>query len=74
MFRFYAENRNLMFRFYAKLLTSPVYEVKAGNTASVSLNNFIRNFSPSKAYKLIANRNGLSGVKETLPHYFVMFI
>lgn len=49
-------------------------EVKAGNTASVSLNNFIRDFSPSKAYKLIANRNGLSGVKETLPHYFVLFI
>ncbi len=33
-------------------------EVKAGNTATVSLNNFIRDFSPSKAYKLIANRNG----------------
>ena len=49
-------------------------EVKAGNTASVSLNNFINDFSPSIAYKLISNRNGRSGVKETLPHYFVMFI
>ncbi|SFO32802.1 hypothetical protein SAMN04487831_1201 [Pseudobutyrivibrio sp. UC1225] len=49
-------------------------EVKAGNTASVSLNNFINDFSPSKAYKLIANRNGILGVKETLPHYFVLFI
>ncbi len=49
-------------------------EVKAGNTASASLNNFINDFSPGKAYKLIANRNGLSGVKETLPHYFVLFI
>ncbi len=49
-------------------------EVKAGNTASVSLNNFINDFSPSKAYKLIANRNGISGVKETLPHYFVLLL
>lgn len=49
-------------------------EVKAGNTASTSLNNFINDFSPSKAYKLIANRNGISGVKETLPHYYVLFI
>ncbi len=49
-------------------------EVKAGNTASISLNNFIKDFSPSKAYKLIANRNGLSGIKETLPHYYILFI
>lgn len=49
-------------------------EVKAGNTASVSLNRFIEDFSPSVAYKLIANRNGRSGVKETLPHYMVMFL
>lgn len=49
-------------------------EVKAGNTASVSLNNFINDFSPENAYKLISNRNGRTGVKETLPHYMVMFI
>lgn len=49
-------------------------EVKAGNTASVSLNNFIKDYSPSKAYKLISNRNGIVGVKEVLPHYFVIFI
>ena len=49
-------------------------EVKAGNTASISLNSFIDTFSPSIAYKLIGNRNGRMGVKETLPHYFVMFI
>lgn len=49
-------------------------EVKAGNTASVSLNNFIKDFKPEKAYKLIANRNGITGVKETLPHYMVMFL
>lgn len=49
-------------------------EVKAGNTASISLNNFINDFHPKVAYKLIANRNGIVGVKETLPHYMVMFL
>ncbi|MBR1441229.1 MAG: ATP-binding protein [Lachnospiraceae bacterium] len=49
-------------------------EVKAGNTASASLNHFIEDFTPDIAYKLIANRNGRAGVKETLPHYMVMFL
>lgn len=49
-------------------------EVKAGNTASVSLNKFIKDYSPSVAYKLIGGRNGCNGVKITLPHYMVMFL
>ena len=49
-------------------------EVKAGNTASPSLNSFIDKYMPATAYKLIGNRNGKNGVKVTLPHYFVMFI
>ena len=49
-------------------------EVKAGNNPTPSLNGFIEEFSPSLAYKLIGGRNGKSGVKTTLPHYFVMFI
>ena len=49
-------------------------EVKAGNTATVSLNNFITDFSPSFAYKFIGGRNGKVGVKITMPHYFAMFI
>jgi len=49
-------------------------EVKAGNTASPSLNRFIEDHSPNIAYKLIGGRNGKTGVKETLPHYFVMFL
>ena len=49
-------------------------EVKAGNTATVSLNNFINDFSPSVAYKLIGGRNGKVGAKETLPHSFVVFL
>lgn len=53
--------------------TVPV-EVKAGNTASVSLNTFIKDFSPNIAYKLIGGRNGINGVKYTLPHYMAMFL
>lgn len=49
-------------------------EVKAGNNPTASLNNFMTDYSPSTAYKLIGGRNGKSGIKETLPHYFVMFI
>ncbi len=53
--------------------TVPV-EVKAGNNPTPSLNAFIRDFSPSVAYKLTGGRNGTDGVKNTLPHYFVIFI
>ena len=49
-------------------------EVKAGNMSSVSLNKFIKDYSPSVAYKLIGGRNGKNGVKITLPHYMVMFL
>ncbi len=49
-------------------------EVKAGNNPTPSLNGFIKDFSPSLAYKLIGGRNGKVGVKTTLPHYYVMFI
>ena len=49
-------------------------EVKAGNNPSVSLNQFIEEFEPSAAYKLIGGRNGRAGAKITLPHYFVMFL
>lgn len=49
-------------------------EVKAGNSATVSLNNFIKDFNPSVAYKLVGSRNGRAGVKITLPHYMIIFI
>lgn len=49
-------------------------EVKAGNNPTVSLNQFIEEFEPSVAYKLIGGRNGRAGAKITLPHYFVMFL
>lgn len=49
-------------------------EVKAGNNPTASLNNFIHNFSPSLAYKLVGGRNGQVDVRITLPHYMVMFL
>ena len=49
-------------------------EVKAGNTASPSLNSFIEDFKPSIAYKLICGQQGSVGVKRTLPHYMILFI
>ena len=49
-------------------------EVKAGNTASVSLNNYMGTFEPSVGYKLINGNVGQSGSKVSLPHYMIMFI
>ncbi len=49
-------------------------EVKAGNNPTASLNNFIHDFSPSLAYKLVGGRNGQVDVRITLPHYMVMFL
>ena len=49
-------------------------EVKAGNNPTASLNQFIADFKPSAAYKLIGGRNGKVDTKVTLPHYFVMFL
>ena len=49
-------------------------EVKAGNTATKSLNSFIESFSPTVAYKLVSGNIGENGVKVTLPHFLTMFI
>lgn len=49
-------------------------EVKAGNNSTPSLNNYIEQYAPDTVYKLIGGRNGKVGVKETLPHYMVMFL
>ena len=49
-------------------------EVKAGNTASTSLNSFISEYSPLVAYKLINGNIGINGVKKTIPHYMILFI
>ena len=49
-------------------------EVKAGNSSTISLNNYINDFAPEITYKLINGKSGKVGVKRTLPHYMVMFI
>jgi uncharacterized protein len=49
-------------------------EVKAGNTATASLNNYLASFRPELAYKLIDGNIGSVDGKTTLPHYMVMFI
>ena len=49
-------------------------EVKAGNTATKSLNLFIETFEPTTAYKLINGNIGQNEEKITLPHYLTMFI
>ena len=49
-------------------------EVKAGNTATKSLNRFIESYKPFIAYKLIDGNVGVDGVRLTLTHYMVMFI
>ena len=49
-------------------------EVKAGNTASVSLNSFMEKYAPSVGYKFINGNVGQSGRKRSLPHYMIMFV
>lgn len=49
-------------------------EVKAGNTATKSLNRFIEEFRPNVAYKIIDGNVGQIDGKMTVPHYMVMFL
>lgn len=49
-------------------------EVKAGNTSTPSLNNYISTFDPEYTYKFISGNVGKTDKKIVLPHYMVMFI
>ena len=49
-------------------------EVKAGNSASISLNNFIKDYNPPYVYKFITGNVGVNDTKITLPLYMAMFI
>ena len=49
-------------------------EVKAKNGATLSLNNYVENFAPPYAFKLISGNLGISDKKITLPLYMTMFI
>lgn len=49
-------------------------EVKAGNSATKSLDFFIKEFSPSIAMKLISGNIGMKDKKFSIPHFLAMFI
>ena len=49
-------------------------EVKAGNTATKSLNRYMERFAPSQAYKIAGANMGETNRKITLPHYMTMFL
>lgn len=49
-------------------------EVKSKKGETESLNNFITDFEPPYAYKLIDGNVGVNETKITLPHYMAMFI
>ena len=49
-------------------------EVKAGNSASQSLDKFILQFQPELAYKFITGNLGQVGAKLTMPLYMAMFL
>ena len=49
-------------------------EVKSKNGETTSLNNFITEFEPPYAYKLVDGNIGISDKKITLPHFMAMFI
>lgn len=49
-------------------------EVKSKRGATISLNNFITEYTPPYAYKLVAGNIGTSGAKITLPLYMAIFV
>ena len=49
-------------------------EVKAGNTATKSLNRFIEKYKPTVAYKIVDGNVGVNENKLTIPHYMAMFL
>ncbi len=49
-------------------------EVKTKNGTTLSLNNYMAEYHPSFAYKLISGNVGVADCKVTLPLYMAMFI
>lgn len=49
-------------------------EVKAGNSATASLNSYLQKFKPEYAYKFITGNAGENENKRTLPLYMAMFL
>jgi len=49
-------------------------EVKAGNSRTISLNDYIKRYNPAYALKVISGNIGVSESKVTLPLYMAMFL
>lgn len=49
-------------------------EVKAGNTATRSLDAFVKEYEPTVAIKLISGNLGFAGKKLSIPHFLAMFL
>lgn len=49
-------------------------EVKAGNTATKSLDAFVGEYEPTVAVKLISGNVGFAGKKLSIPHFLAMFL
>lgn len=49
-------------------------EVKAGNTATKSLDRYIDKYNPAIAYKIMAGNIGQVDKKLSIPHYMVIFL
>lgn len=49
-------------------------EVKAGRSATPSLDQFMESYSPRKVYKHIGGKNGTTETKHTIPHCMVIFL
>lgn len=49
-------------------------EVKSKNGATLSLNQFLADFHPPCAYKLVSGNAGVNGAKVTLPLYMALFL
>ena len=49
-------------------------EVKAGNTATKSLDAFVKEYEPTVAIKLISGNVGFAGKKLSIPHFLAMFL
>ena len=67
------DNRELEFIIEKDLEVVPI-EVKSSNESTISLNEFMDKYNPSKAYKLIDGNIGKANGKITIPHYMLIFI
>ena len=69
-----AENKQEIEFLYTQDSNIIPLEVKSGNSATRSLNDFIKEFNPPYALKFITGNVGQAGTKITLPLYMAMFL